>query len=58
MIATGFNFTSLKLAVIIVFFWIASPVSSHLIANLVAKVDKDEAFSQAKLIEDEPEHNK
>ena len=31
---TGFNFTSLKVALIIIFLWMASPVSSHLISRL------------------------
>ena len=39
IILSGLNFTSLKLAVIIIFFWIASPVSSHLISNLITVVD-------------------
>ena len=30
----GLNFTSLKMALIIVFLWLASPVSSHLISRL------------------------
>ena len=30
----GFNYTSLKMALIILFLWLASPVSSHLIARL------------------------
>lgn len=30
----GWNFTSLKMAMIIVFLWLASPVSSHLISRL------------------------
>ena len=34
MILSGFNFTSLKIALIIVFLWLASPVSSHLISRL------------------------
>lgn len=34
MIFSGFNFTTLKMALIIVFLWCASPVSSHLIARL------------------------
>jgi len=34
IILCGLNFTSLKLALIIVFMWLASPVSSHLIARL------------------------
>lgn len=34
IILSGFNFTSLKMALIIVFLWLASPVASHLIARL------------------------
>lgn len=34
MIFSGFNFTTLKFALIILFLWCASPVSSHLIARL------------------------
>ena len=34
MIFSGFNFTTLKMALIVVFLWLASPVSSHLIARL------------------------
>ena len=34
IVLTGFNFTSLKVALIIVFLWMASPVSSHLISRL------------------------
>ena len=34
IILSGFNFTSLKMGLIIVFLWFASPVSSHLIARL------------------------
>ena len=34
MIFSGLNFTTLKMALIIVFLWCASPVSSHLIARL------------------------
>lgn len=44
---TGISFTSLKIAVIILFFWIAGPVSSHLLANLVKTVDKSEVEEQA-----------
>ena len=39
VILCGFSFTSLKLLAIILFFWLAGPVSSHLIANLVRSVD-------------------
>ncbi len=31
----GLNFTTLKFVAIIIFFWFASPVTSHLISNLV-----------------------
>lgn len=34
MILSGLNFTTLKMALIVVFLWFASPVSSHLLARL------------------------
>lgn len=34
IIFSGFNFTSLKLFLVILFLWFASPVSSHLISRL------------------------
>lgn len=34
IVLSGLNFNSLKMALIIVFLWLASPVSSHLIARL------------------------
>ena len=34
MIFSGWNFTTLKMALIVVFLWFASPVSSHLLARL------------------------
>lgn len=34
MILSGWNFTTLKLALVLVFLWFSSPVSSHLIARL------------------------
>ena len=34
MVLSGFNVTSLKLGLVIVFLWLASPVSSHLISRL------------------------
>ena len=34
IILSGFSFTSLKLALVLAFLWLASPVSSHLIARL------------------------
>lgn len=47
MIFSGFHFTTLKMALIIVFLWCASPVSSHLIARLeVATNDKIDEFCE------------
>lgn len=34
MLANGFSFGTLKLFLVIIFLWFASPVSSHLIARL------------------------
>lgn len=34
MFLFGWGFTSLKIALIVAFLWLASPVSSHLISNL------------------------
>ena len=34
MILSGFSFTSVKMALVIIFLWLASPVSSHLISRL------------------------
>lgn len=34
IVASGFNFTSLKLLLLIVMLWLTSPVSSHLIGRL------------------------
>ena len=34
MLLSGWNFTTLKMALVIVFLWLASPVSSHLISRL------------------------
>lgn len=40
MILSGFKFVTLKLALILIFLWLASPVSSHLIARLETIVNK------------------
>lgn len=37
----GWSFTSLKIALITVFLWLASPVSSHLIARLEVTTNED-----------------
>lgn len=41
IVMCGFSFTSLKLFLIIVFLWFASPVSSHLIARLEVTTDEE-----------------
>jgi len=41
IIMNGLNFTSLKLFLVIVFLWISSPVSSHLIARLEVTTDEE-----------------
>lgn len=44
MIFSGWNFTSLKMLLVVLFLWFASPVSSHLIARL--EVATDETLEQ------------
>ncbi len=39
MILSGWNFTTLKLGLVVVFLWCSSPVSSHLISRLEAVTD-------------------
>ena len=34
MVFNGLTFTTMKLALIVIFFWIASPISSHMLARL------------------------
>lgn len=41
IIYSGFNFTSLKMFLVVVFLWLASPVSSHLIAKLEHATDEE-----------------
>lgn len=43
MLMNGLNFTTIKLLCIIVFLWLASPVSSHLIARLEVITNPDSA---------------
>lgn len=64
---SGFNFTSLKLLLIIVFLWFASPVSSHVLARLEVatnenlethcKIYTDLKTLEAELAEAEQEQN-
>ncbi len=44
MIFSGVNFTTLKMILIVAFLWLASPVSSHLIARL--EVSTNEKLSE------------
>ena len=37
----GFTFVSLKLVIVLVFFWLASPVSGHIIAQMEATTNED-----------------
>lgn len=39
-IISGFNFNTLKLGLIIVFFWLASPVSSHMLARMETSINE------------------
>ena len=41
MVFNGLNFTTLKMALIVVFLWFASPVASHLIARLEATTNEN-----------------
>lgn len=41
MIFSGWNFTTLKMGLVVLFLWCASPVSSHLIARLEVATDED-----------------
>ncbi|MBP5152514.1 MAG: monovalent cation/H(+) antiporter subunit G [Lachnospiraceae bacterium] len=40
ILINGYNFTSLKLILVLVFFWFSSPVSSHQISRLVTDTDE------------------
>ena len=52
IVLSGFNFTSLKMGLIIVFLWLASPVASHLIARLEVTTN-EELENHCKLPEEE-----
>ena len=41
VIINGINFSSVKLILVLLFFWFASPVSSHLIARLINYTEED-----------------
>ncbi len=41
ILISGWNFTSLKMGLVIAFLWLASPVASHLIARLEVTTNED-----------------
>ena len=55
ILLSGLNFTSLKMALIIVFLWFASPVSSHLISRLEV-VTNEQLEENCRLPEDMEEN--
>lgn len=52
ILLSGLNFTSLKMGLVIVFLWLASPVASHLIARLEVTTN-EELEDYCKLSEEE-----
>ena len=40
MLISGFNFTTLKMLLVLIFLWCTSPVSSHLIAKMEYRTNK------------------
>ncbi len=48
IIINGFNFTSLKMFLVILFLWFSSPVSSHLIARLEVTINEEEGHYEKK----------
>lgn len=48
MIQSGFQYATLKMLIIIVFFWFASPVSGHLITKMQITIDKHETQFEGK----------
>lgn len=58
MIFSGFNFTTLKMFLIIVFLWFASPVSSHVLSRLEAATNENlsahcELYEDVEVLEQE-----
>ncbi|MBD5547762.1 MAG: monovalent cation/H(+) antiporter subunit G [Lachnospiraceae bacterium] len=51
MIFCGLNFTTLKMMLIVIFLWFASPVSSHLLARLEVTTN-EKLKSQCQIYED------
>lgn len=47
IVMSGFTFMSLKLILVVVIFWLTSPVSGHLLSNLVKSTMEDEVDKNA-----------
>lgn len=58
ILMSGWNFTSLKLFLVIVFLWFSSPVSSHLIARLEVTTDEEKEKHYREITLKEPEEKK
>lgn len=52
IVLSGFNFTSLKLFLLICFYWIASPVASHLLAKFEIMTDKENVKKECEVPDD------
>ena len=50
IVATGFNFTSAQILVVIAFLWLTSPVSGHLIGRLEVTIN-DELDKDAEVLD-------
>lgn len=58
IILNGFNFVSLKLVLVVIFLWMSSPVSSHLISSLNYMTHKEDVMKiceYVNLVEDKKE---
>lgn len=53
IIMCGLNFTSLKMLLVVIFLWFASPVSSHMIARFEVSTNED-LEKDCRLPEEEP----
>ncbi len=58
MVFSGFNYTTLKIALVITFLWFSSPVASHLLAGLELTTNEDISehavrYDDLKTLEDE-----
>lgn len=63
MIFSGFNFTTLKMALIVIFLWFASPVSSHMLARLEVTTNENlkehcKVYSELEELEKELKENR